>query len=107
MIFLLLTVLQLVSIVAAQETVFIEGTDRHNVTRNLTVDRYPSLYTGDFSDCLNGESLFNITKFDAGYYADNMTIVFHLDGTTNVRQENLMCEHYRHSMWTTVCQDFS
>ncbi|KAL2758426.1 hypothetical protein ACRALDRAFT_1048238 [Sodiomyces alcalophilus JCM 7366] len=90
MVVLLATILPFVSIAAAQETVFIEGTDRHNVTRNLTVDRYPSLYTGDFADCLNGESLFNITKFDAGYYSDNMTVVFHLDGTTNVRQENLM-----------------
>ncbi|ROT41713.1 TRP-domain-containing protein [Sodiomyces alkalinus F11] len=87
---LLATILQFVSIIAAQQTVLIEGTDRHNVSRNLTVDRYPSLYTGDFADCLNGESLFNITKYDAGYYADNMTVVFHLDGTTNVRQENLM-----------------
>jgi hypothetical protein len=35
--------------------------------------------------------LFNITKFDAAYYADNLTVVFHLDGVTNVRNENLVC----------------
>jgi hypothetical protein len=56
----------------------------------LAVDRTPSLFTGDFGDCLGGQSLFNITKFDAAYYADNLTIVFHLDGTTNIKNENLM-----------------
>lgn len=53
-------------------------------------NRYPSLYTQDFGDCLGGESLFNVTKFDAAYYADNLTVVFHLDGTTNIRREDVM-----------------
>lgn len=88
----LLAIMASASSVMAQDTVLIEGTDRHNVTRELAVDRYPALYTGDFADCLGGESLFNITKFDAGYYADNMTVVFHLDGATNVRSEDIVCE---------------
>lgn len=59
----------------------------------LDASRYPSLYTQDFDDCLGGESLFNVTRFDAAYYADNSTVVFHLDGTTNIRREDVMCTH--------------
>lgn len=80
--------------VASQDpkTQYVYGTDSNGVTRELPVNRYPALYTGDFGDCLGGESLFNITKFDAAYYADNLTIVFHLDGTSNIRNESLMSE---------------
>jgi len=69
---------------------YIYGTGVDGITRQLAVDRYPSLYTEDFGDCLGGQSLFNITKFDAAYYADNMTVLFHLDGSTNIRNESLM-----------------
>ncbi|KAK3941899.1 TRP-domain-containing protein [Diplogelasinospora grovesii] len=72
------------------EEVYIYGTDGSGVTRQLAANRYPALYTGDFGDCLGGQSLFNITKFDAAYYADNLTIVFHLDGTSNIKNESLM-----------------
>ncbi|KAK1969206.1 TRP-domain-containing protein [Colletotrichum sublineola] len=75
---------------AATETVYITGQDKDGKTEQLAVNRRPGLYTGDFGDCLGGQSLFNITKFDAAYYADNMTVQFHLDGTTNVRNESLM-----------------
>ena len=74
----------------AADTAYIYGTDIHGVTRQLAVNRYPALYTGDFGDCLGGQSLFNITKFDAAYYTDNLTIVFHLDGTSNIRNDSLM-----------------
>ncbi|KAK3393142.1 hypothetical protein B0H63DRAFT_516344 [Podospora didyma] len=74
----------------ARDTKYIVGSDINGVTRELAVDRYPALYTGDFGDCLGGQSLFNITKFDAAYYADNLTIVFHLDGTSSIEHENLM-----------------
>lgn len=75
---------------AATETVYITGQDKDGNTKELAVNRRPGLYTGDFGDCLGGQSLFNITKFDAAYYADNMTVQFHLDGTTNIRNESLM-----------------
>ncbi|KAK1580346.1 uncharacterized protein LY79DRAFT_310903 [Colletotrichum navitas] len=75
---------------AATKTVYITGQDKDGNTEQLAVNRRPSLYTGDFGDCLGGQSLFNITKFDAAYYADNMTVQFHLDGTTNIRNESLM-----------------
>lgn len=89
----LLITLSLVSLTVqaqATDTAYIYGTDIHGVTRELAVDRYPALYTGDFGDCLGGQSLFNITKFDAAYYTHNLTIVFHLDGTSNIRNDSLM-----------------
>ncbi|WQF89581.1 Putative ML-like domain, transient receptor potential channel Flc/Pkd2 [Colletotrichum destructivum] len=80
----------LTTTMAATETVYITGQDKDGNTKELAVNRRPGLYTGDFGDCLGGQSLFNITKFDAAYYADNMTVQFHLDGTTNIRNESLM-----------------
>lgn len=56
----------------------------------LANDRYPALYTGDFGDCLGGQSLINVTQFDAAYYQDNMTVLFHIAGTTNLRNESIM-----------------
>jgi hypothetical protein len=71
-------------------TYYIQGTDAKGVTRELANDRDPALFTGDFGDCLAGNSLINVTRFDAAYYADNMTVLFHFDGTTNVRNESIM-----------------
>ncbi|WYZ45533.1 hypothetical protein EsH8_VIII_000849 [Colletotrichum jinshuiense] len=80
----------LTTALAATETVYVTGQDKDGNSRELAVNRRPGLYTGDFGDCLGGQSLFNITKFDAAYYADNMTVQFHLDGTSNIRNESLM-----------------
>jgi hypothetical protein len=52
-------------------------------------DRHPALYTADYGDCL-GESLINVTRFDAAYYRDNMTIMFHLEGETALTNESIM-----------------
>jgi hypothetical protein len=52
-------------------------------------DRQPALYTADYGDCL-GESAINVTRFDAAYYKDNMTIIFHLEGETALRDEDIM-----------------
>jgi hypothetical protein len=87
MLILLLSCLAIIS--RAQ---IINGTGLDGVTRELHVSRYPSLYTRDFDDCMGGNSLFNATKFDAAYYTDNLTVLFHLDGTTNVRDESVMCK---------------
>ncbi|KAL8832065.1 MAG: hypothetical protein Q9170_005032 [Blastenia crenularia] len=48
--------------------------------------RKPALYTQNFGDC-SGSSLINVTRFDAAYYKDNMTVLFHLEGNTNVANE--------------------
>ncbi|OMP84754.1 putative membrane protein [Diplodia seriata] len=52
-------------------------------------DRQPSLYTSDFGDCM-GDSSINVTRFDAAFYKDNMTVLFHLAGDTNIESEGLM-----------------
>lgn len=70
----------------------IQGTNGAGETTTLLVDRNPALYTGNFADCMGGQSLINLTSFDAAYYADNMTVLFNLAGTTNLRNESLMCK---------------
>lgn len=55
--------------------------------------RRPSLYTQNFGDC-QGDSLINVTRFDAAYYKDNMTVLFHLEGNSALANENLMCKLY-------------
>lgn len=68
----------------------IRGTNAAGVTTTLFVDRNPALYTGDFGDCMGGQSLINLTSFDAAYYADNMTVLFNVAGTTSLRNESVM-----------------
>ncbi|KIV90824.1 hypothetical protein PV10_05432 [Exophiala mesophila] len=55
----------------------------------LDDNRRPSLYTQNFGDC-QGDSLINVTRFDAAYYKDNMTVLFHLEGDTALADESLM-----------------
>jgi hypothetical protein len=55
----------------------------------LPDNRRPSLYTGKFGDCMGGSSL-NVTRFDAAYYKDNMTILFHLGAETALKNEAIM-----------------
>jgi hypothetical protein len=69
---------------------YILGTDADGITRELADNRYPALYTGQFGDCMGGSSLLNVTAFDAAYYADNMTVLFHLIGTTNLQNDSVM-----------------
>lgn len=90
MIFLLAILSLITHVHAERETKYIFGTGADGISRQLAADRTPTLYTGDFGDCLGGESLFNVTKFDAAYYRDNLTIIFHIDGTTNIKNESLM-----------------
>lgn len=70
--------------------VYITGTDAQGVTRQLLDSRFPALYTGSFGDCMGGQSLLNVTAFDAAYYADNMTVLFHIAGTTSLQSEAVM-----------------
>ncbi|KAH7308470.1 hypothetical protein B0I35DRAFT_360720 [Stachybotrys elegans] len=89
----------------------INGTGLDGVTRQLHVSRYPTLYTRDFDDCMGGNSLFNASKFDAAYYTDNLTVLFHLDGTTNVRDESvifhLAIEAYGETRYNTTYEPCS
>lgn len=77
---------------ADSSTDTIQGTNGAGVTSTLLVDRYPALYSGNFGDCMGGQSLINLTSYDAAYYADNMTVLFNLAGTTSLRNESLMCK---------------
>ncbi|KAK8093059.1 hypothetical protein PG999_014646 [Apiospora kogelbergensis] len=74
----------------ARETAFINGVSLDGVRNQLAVDRTPALYSGDFGDCLGGQSLLNVTKLDVSFYFDNSTISWHLNGNTNLQSENLM-----------------
>lgn len=53
-------------------------------------DRQPALYTADYGDCLGGNSLINVTRFEVAYYKDNMTVAFHLGGATHLSKDSIM-----------------
>lgn len=74
----------------AANTQYIYGTSVTGVTQQLAVDRTPALYTGPFGDCLRGHSLFNVSRFDAAYYADNSSVLFHLRGHAAIANESLV-----------------
>jgi hypothetical protein len=73
-----------------EEPVYVNGTELDGGLREVDVARTPALYTRDFDDCLGGNSLFNITNFDAAYYTSDSTVLFGLVGNTNVRQDNII-----------------
>jgi hypothetical protein len=77
------------TILAANDGVWITYQNSQDQTIYLQDDRKPSLYTGNFGDCL-GNSLINVTRFDGAYYQDNMTVLFHLAGHTALTNESLM-----------------
>jgi hypothetical protein len=83
-----LLLLVLVVSVAADNVSYVVGVINGKKYR-VRDDRQPSLYTTDYGDCL-GESAINVTRFDAAYYKDNMTIIFHLEGETGLRREDIM-----------------
>ncbi|KAI9838933.1 MAG: hypothetical protein M1819_004141 [Sarea resinae] len=88
---LLLSISSLFHVVVAEkeQTQWIQSTNSAGETVYLKNTRKPSLYTQNFGDCL-GSSVVNVTRFDAAYYKDNMTVLFHLQGNTQVRNESLM-----------------
>lgn len=78
--------------VEARETRLLPGFDDDNQRIFVPSHRTPALYTGDFGDCGGGgDDLFSITKFDAGLYRDNSTVLFHLHGSSTLVEENVMC----------------
>jgi hypothetical protein len=70
---------------------YVKGSlNKHGKIQMLLNDRNPALYTGKFGDCKGGHSLLDITGFDAAYYKDNMTVMFHLTGSTMMKNESIM-----------------
>jgi hypothetical protein len=55
----------------------------------LEDNRRPALYTGNFGECMGGSAI-DVSRFDAAYYQDNMTVVFHLAGNSNLYNQSLM-----------------
>ncbi|KAL9097964.1 MAG: hypothetical protein Q9163_006279 [Psora crenata] len=86
---LLLASFSLIPLTFAATPKYVEVTTDSGENIAVRDDRKPSLYTQDFGDCL-GSSLINVTRFDAAYYQDNMTVLFHLGGNTNVANESIM-----------------
>ena len=71
------------------DTRYVTYTNSEGQTVYLRDDRQPALYTGNFGDCL-GDSSVNVTRFDAAYYQDNMTVLFHLEGNSAIANESLV-----------------
>jgi len=93
---LLVSFLSLIDFTSTKDTQFVQSTNSAGETVYLADDRKPALYTQNFGDCL-GSSLINVTRFDAAYYQDNMTVLFHLEGNTNVANESIMSTDCRSS----------
>lgn len=68
---------------------YVTSTNAAGQTTFLADNRQPALYTGNFGDCLGG-SLLDISRFDAAYYQDNMTVTFHLQGNSLVSNASLV-----------------
>ena len=86
---LFISLLTLLSTAWAADPKTVEYSDDNGNSILLLDDRKPALYTQNFGDCL-GSSAINVTRFDAAYYKDNMTVAFHLQGNTAVANESLM-----------------
>lgn len=84
--FALLSCLQLV--LAADDTRYISYTGPDG-TVQLADDRRPAIYTQEFGSCTS-ENTINLTRWDAAYYKDNMTVQFHLAGNTQVANDSVM-----------------
>jgi len=83
--------------VEGRETRLVPGVDQNGERILLPSHRTPALYTGDFGDCGGGNDLFSITKFDAGLYRDNFTVLFNMHGSTALTNENVMCRYLNES----------
>jgi hypothetical protein len=79
--------------IAAEQT--IQATNAQGEIVYLADSRRPALYTRSYADCLGSQkSLINVDRWDAALYKDNMTIAFHIGGTTNLTSEAVMSELY-------------
>lgn len=96
MLILLMSFLACINRTRAATSRYVEATTEAGEAVYLLDERKPALYTQNFGDCL-GDSLINVTRFDAAYYKDNMTVLFHLEGNTAVANESVMRGFMLHS----------
>ena len=85
----IIILLLLISSALASTKKYVEITDESGMGVWVPDGRKPALYTRDFGDCMGGSTI-NVTRFDAAYYQDNMTVLFHLEGHSDTSGENLM-----------------
>ncbi|MCJ1283161.1 hypothetical protein MMC26_002488 [Xylographa opegraphella] len=85
----LLSLLLLIPSAIAANITYVTTIDAQGKTVYLPENRQPALYTQNFGDCLGG-SLLDISRFDAAYYQDNMTVIFHLQGSTQLTNASVM-----------------
>ncbi|KAH9874943.1 hypothetical protein J1614_004431 [Plenodomus biglobosus] len=96
-----LVLLWLCASAATDETHYIVATFDGQRVR-VKDNRQPALCTADYGDCL-GESTFNVTRFDAAYYKDNMTIIFHLADETGLQEEAIVMKLQHQSKTLSAC----
>jgi hypothetical protein len=72
----------------ADGNLYVSSTNSHGDKIWLADSRKPALYTSDFGECMI-DSQFTISRFDAGFYKDNMTLAFHLEGVTSLDEEHV------------------
>jgi hypothetical protein len=77
------------SAATSQDSQYVEYINSEGQIIWLADSRRPALYTQNFGDCMGG-SLINVTRFDAAYYKDNMTVLFHLEGSSALSNQSLM-----------------
>ena len=95
MLLLIAAFLSFLPLTLTDDTTYVQITTNSGDTVLVADDRKPSLYTDKFGDCL-GSSVVNVTRFDAAYYQDNMTVLFHLEGKSNLANESVMSESSPH-----------
>ena len=88
--FALFTLFPTVLSADGDKTSYITVQNGNGDTQYLRDDRRPSLYTQNFGDCLGDGSLVNVSRFDAAYYADNATVLFHLEGSSAIQNESVV-----------------
>lgn len=74
---------------AAANVTYVEITNSQGKTEMVEDNRQPALYTGPFGDCL-ADSSVSISRFDVAYYADNLTVSLHIEGSTALVNESIM-----------------
>lgn len=90
MLCLLLSILAFISLAfAAEDTQYVTAYDEYGESIAVRDDRQPSLWTQKFADC-SGDPQIVVSRFDAAYYQDNMTVLFHLEASTELNNQSLM-----------------
>jgi hypothetical protein len=89
--FVLIFLSLLISLPTSNAGQLITYTNSDNEVVHLDDDREPALYTQTFGSCMPiSEAAITIERFDAALYMDNMTVVFHIVGNTQLSSGSVM-----------------